>query len=131
MSPWARIMIGLVSAFGAICFALIGFFPGFALPAGAWPFYGLAAFWTIVALACLVPRSKPLTLRLIGAPVCGFFAVYAYSSFGTDSFPRALAGLGVLGLPGAYVTVLGRYPSWGRAAAAFNGSALAQDEVGP
>jgi hypothetical protein len=131
MSLWARITIGVVSAFAAVCFVLIGLFLGPELPNGPWPFYGLAAFWGIVAVACLVPRSKPLAVRLIGAAVCGAFAVYAGSSFGTDNFLPALAGFAVLGVPGAYVAISGRYPSWGRAAAAFNNSASGREKVGP
>jgi hypothetical protein len=131
VSAGARIAIGVVSAFAAACFVPIGYLLGPDLPAGAWPFYGLAAFWAIVASACLTPRSRPLTLRLIGAAVCGLSGVNAYSSFGTDDFPRALEGWIVFGLPSAYVAVLGGYPWWGHFAALFNGSTVPQDEASP
>lgn len=35
------------------------------------------------------------------------------------TLPKAIVGFLVFGLPAAYVAVFGRYPGWGRGAAAF------------
>jgi hypothetical protein len=109
---------GLIAA----AFAVLGALYGDYFPKGAWPFYGLAAFCTLISLACLAPRSRPVALRVIGVVVFGGFAAYVFSSYGKPDCWRALAAFGVFGLPAGYVAVTGKYPRWGKAAAAFGGS---------
>jgi hypothetical protein len=120
MSTGPRIFLGVVTSLIAVTFALLGVVAGTAgaeVAKGPWPFYGLAAFSTCIALACLVPRSRPVTLRLIGAAVFATYTVYLYQDFDKPKVWRAF--LCVFGLPAAYVAVMGKYPRWGKAAAAF------------
>ena len=130
MSPGARITIGVATAISAVLFVLTGIAFGKELPNGPWPLYGLGAFCGIVALACLVPRSRPVTLRIIGAAIFVIFAHYAYDSYGKDNFNRALVGFLVLGLPAGFVAITGGYPTWGRAAGAFTSAELEEDRTG-
>jgi hypothetical protein len=122
MSAGGRITLGVACSLIAIGFAVLGAASGDAFPKGPWPFYGLAAFCTSIALACLVPGCCPIVLRVIGAVVFVVFALILYSSFGEPNFRRTLTGFCVIGLPAGYVAVMGTYPRWSRFAAAFGSS---------
>lgn len=121
MSLGARIAIAAISLVCALMFVLTALDPS-GLPAGALVFYGLAAFCVIIAVACLFPKSHPITLRLIGALVCSAYIVYMVDSFQTQNFGRAAVGFLVWGLPSGYLAVAGKYPAWGTGAAGFNGA---------
>jgi hypothetical protein len=122
--------LAVACSLSAAGFAALGWLYGEYFPRGPWPFYGLAAFCALIALACLASASRPVTLRVVGAVVCGAFALYVYDSDGRPNFWRALAGFGVFGLPAGYVALTGKYPRWGKAAAAFGASPWSQEERG-
>jgi hypothetical protein len=120
--------LGVACSLIAVGFAVVAVLYGDYFPKGPWPFYGLAGFCTLIALACLVPVSRPFALRFIGAIVCGAFALYVYDSYGSPNFWRALAGFGVFGGPAGYLALRGKYPRWGKAAAAFGASPARQED---
>lgn len=119
MSKASQILLGVVFAGSALFFVWFGLANGAMMPNGAVPFYGLAAFCGVVALACLVQGSRPVALRIIGAVICLTFVCYAVAVVGGKDFYRALAGCFVIGLPCGYLAVTGRYPYWGQAGAVF------------
>lgn len=120
MSIGLRIAIGLVALLCAVGFLIMALDPS-GLPAGALAFYGMAAFFIVIAIACFFPKSHPITLRLMGAMIFCAYVAYAFGSFQTQNFGRAIVGLIVCGMPSGYLAVSGKYPSWGRGAEAFNG----------
>jgi hypothetical protein len=118
----ACVTIGVLAACAAICLAGLGLSQGPNLPNGTWPAFAAAGFWAVVAVACLAPRTRPVTLRVIGAAVFGFYAAYVVVSFDSKNVLLSLVslvGCTVFGIPSVYVLVRGRYPSWGLAARAF------------
>lgn len=119
MSSGARIALAIMTLFCAASFAAIGLISGDQLSAGAWPFYGISAFCVVIAVACLMPRSRPVTLRLIGSIIFLVYVCYFFDSLGDISILRAFSGFCVWGLPSGYLAIKGTYPSWGRASAAF------------
>lgn len=123
MSYGARLAIAITALVGGAAFLAIGLTHGSRLPAGAAPFYGMAFFCALVVVACMWRASRPLALRLIGAPVFLLYVANVYARLNTDELSWAITGFIVFGLPAAYVTVYGRYPPWGRFAAVFNGDA--------
>jgi hypothetical protein len=86
-------------------------------------------FCAIGCLACLVPASRPITLRLIGGTV--FLGCLGYvigmamdgpllaNSRGEPSLLNAFVAFTVIGLPCGYAAIRGRYPRWGRFAEVF------------
>jgi hypothetical protein len=84
-------------------------------------FQGLTLLCVIIAIACFVPKSHPLTLRVIGGVICGTYIFYVIDSLRTNREPgRAISGLICWGLPGGYLAIAGQYPTWGKGAAGFN-----------
>jgi hypothetical protein len=89
----------------------------------------LSAFSGLGAIACLVPASRPVTLRLVGGVV--FLACLGYmiemllrgpvlgKSRADQSLVNSIFALVAFGLPAGYVAIRGRYPSWGRHASSF------------
>jgi hypothetical protein len=89
----------------------------------------LSLFCLAGAAACLVPASRPITLRLVGGAV--FLAFLGYlihtglggplwsSSRSTPSLLGAIAAFSTFGLPGGYVAIKGQYPRWGKYFGAF------------
>lgn len=59
MSVGSRIAIGIVALVGAVSFLITAFDPG-GLPGGALVFYGMAAVFAIVAIACFFPKTHPI-----------------------------------------------------------------------
>jgi hypothetical protein len=121
MSRGACVFLGITTLLVGACFVLVGIISGAAFPVGAGPFYGLAALCAVIGLACLFPRSRPVTLRIVGAAMCGAYVWYAIDVWNKPIRPAdesnifaAIAGLIVFGLPGAYMSVTARYPRWGR-----------------
>src|SRR4051794_6191626 len=112
MSTGARVTLAVACSLIAVGFAVLAALYGDYFPKGPWPFYRLAGFCALIALACLAPASRPVALRVIGAVVCGAFALYVYKSDGGPNFWRALAGFGVFGMPAGYVALTGKYPRW-------------------
>ncbi len=106
---------------------------------------GLAVFCGLGAVACFSYASHPITIRIIGGTV--FAACLAYvvgealhdapappnlaragnlvanlvERRGRPSLANSIAFFVLVGLPCGYAAVAGRYPSWGRHAAAFGG----------
>ncbi|CAN5899520.1 hypothetical protein BH23PLA1_BH23PLA1_41020 [soil metagenome] len=119
MSTGARVVLAVFVLICAACFAAIGMISGDLLAAGAWPFYGLAVFCVVIALACLSRSSRPVTLRLIGLVIFLAYGFYIYDSLGDLNILRAIAGLCVWGLPSGYLAIRGIYPTWGKGSAAF------------
>ena len=118
MSFGARIVIAVVALVSAfMCFLAVLDTSG--LPAGPIVFYGLSAICGIVAIACLFPKSHSVTLRLIGIVIFGTYIFYAFDSFQTRNFVRAIIGFLVWGLSSGYLAIAGRYPSWGTAEKGF------------
>ena len=120
MSSEARVLIGLLTLVSALLFALIGVTLGGQLPAGGTPFYGMAAFCAVISLACFSNKSQPVTLRIIGAILCCSYFVYAVDSFGSSNFVIAVIGFIVIGVPGGYLMIVGKYPQWGEGSSAFS-----------
>jgi hypothetical protein len=92
-------------------------------------------FCGLIAVACLSTASQPITIRIIGGTVFLLSVLYivnqvlAFSSIGEElgnakvrSRPSILNSVGfmlLVGLPSGYAALKGRYPGWGRHAAAF------------
>ena len=120
MSKGACIAIGIASLAAGSCFIAVGATLGAAMPKGPLPFYVLGLFCCVVALACLLPGSRRVTLRIVGATICGAYVCYVLSELGNPikmgevNIIEAVAGFLVFGLPGGYLAVTGRYPVWGR-----------------
>ena len=120
MSKGSRIAIGIVALLCAAGFFMTALDPE-GLPMGAAGFYGISILFVIIAIACFFPQTHPFTLRIIGASIfCGYIA-YAYDSFQTQNFPRAVTGLILWGVPSGYLAIMGKYPSWGTASVGLNG----------
>jgi hypothetical protein len=119
MSFGSRLAIGIVAILGAIGFLKTALNPvGVSAPSIV--FHGMAALFTFVAIACFVPKSHPMTLRIIGSAIFFASASYVMSSFGTDNFGRAFQGFSSWGLASGYLAIVGKYPSWGKGAAGIN-----------
>ncbi len=121
MSSVARLTLGLVLLLSAVSFFLIGVTLGPQLPAGSWPFYGLAALCAIGAIACGWESSRPVTLRLVGGAIFLAYGWYVFDAWRGANAEEALVGFLVWGLPSGYMTFVGRYPKWGNWAHAFAG----------
>ena len=118
VSAGSRIIIAAISLVCAAGFFLTALDPS-GLPAGSHVFYGLAAFCVVVAIACLFPKSHPITLRMIGTIIFCIYVAYVGDSLHSHNLVRALVGLIVIGLPAGYLGIKGKYPSWGRFGQAF------------
>lgn len=123
MSRGARIALGIVLVAMALGFAAVGW-----LAAGVVEdrfqvgMAALAGFSAVGAMACLWAASRPVTVRLVGLVVFLAFAAYlvdALVSGPPEGRAEAAAGFVVLGVPAGFVAITGRYPRWGRHAAAF------------
>jgi len=119
MSQGARITIGFLALFATLMFWGFSRNPLLIERGTAWASYPLMAFSLVVAVACFVPRSHPITLRILGATVCLTFLLTCLNNVGDPSFGRLLGGLVVFGIPGGYVAITGKYPTWGKASRAF------------
>lgn len=119
MSKFSRVTIGTTLILCAVGFVAVAPLLGADSPKGALPFYGMAGFCVIAAMACFTPRGRVVTLRIVGATIAAAYGWYVVQSIGGDDFGRAVRGAIVIGLPAAFVAVTGGYPKWGRAAAAF------------
>jgi hypothetical protein len=120
MSPQAKVILGVVFALAAICFAFVGACFGLQMAAGSLPFYALALFCVIIVVACFSRGSRPVTLRIIGTVIFCVYVWCAVENLGRNNLVPALCGLVMTGLPCGYLMVTGRYPKWGEWSAAFN-----------
>ena len=121
MSRGASITLGVASLLIAVGFMAVPPTPGMSMS-------GLrlaGAFCALIALACLVPRSRPVTARLIAAVVLGLCVWYVYSMWNgpmtsgrrtQPSLVNAIAAFTFFGLPAAYVLLRGFVPRWHGAA---------------
>ena len=82
----------------------------------------LAAFAFCVSAACFFPSSRPITMRLIGVFLLfsGFMCLYlSVISPDKSTTIQALIFTTLLGAGGGWLTVTGKYPSWGAGGAYF------------
>ena len=135
MSQGARIFLGIAVLLIAAGFlALVPFMKDVSPQAGpAMAICGL--FCGVIAVACLATASQPVTIRIIGGTVFLLSALYiinqviTFSSIGDEiegtkmrSRPSIFNSVGfmlLVGLPSGYAALKGRYPVWGKHAAAF------------
>jgi hypothetical protein len=100
----------------------------------------MSAFSATASLAYVFPASRPIVLRLIGDTVFLAFLIYVISmmvsgtllgiSRGDMSLVNSIIAFLVFGLPAGYVAITGRYPRWGRHAAAFEATDHRHSEGG-
>ena len=119
MSKGARIAIGIVALIGAFGFWLTAQDTE-GLPSGPLMFYGLTAFFILIAIACFVPKSHPVTLRVIGSSIFVSYVWYVFDSIQNGNLRQALLGLVIWGVPSGYLAIFGTYPTSGSGAKAFN-----------
>jgi hypothetical protein len=131
MSKGACIILGI--AFGVLTLGFGGaamFISGLEEMRGvAKAMVAMGPFYAIGSLACVFPASRPIALRLIGGTVFLAFLIYLISmmvsgpllgnSRAAMSLVNSIIAFSVFGLPAGYVAITGRYPRWGRHAAAF------------
>jgi hypothetical protein len=131
MSKGSCIAIGITALACCIGFVYVGISLGPQCPYGATPFNVIAAFCGILSLACLVKSSRALTLRLLGAAVCGAYVwgvylfVTAQGHVAIADVIKVILGFAVFGLPAAYVAITGTYPKWGEHSKVFRRNATA------
>lgn len=128
MSKGSRWAIGTVALLGAVAFWLSAIV---SLAEGLQPWSAIlfdclmATFATAIGLACFLPRSHAITLRIIGALV-----FVALASLLVNDIQKANEGqeqlhwrrvilVAVFGLPALYVALFGAYPLWGRFSGVF------------
>jgi hypothetical protein len=133
MSRNCRDTIGVLALTGAVCLGLVGAADGRELPNGPWPAFAVAAFFLAMALACLIPKTQRVTLRLVGAGICaayaGTVASFDFAAIDPNNWFNVLlrfAGLFVYAIPSAYVAIWGRYPRWWPGAWFFDGPSPAR-----
>jgi hypothetical protein len=126
MSQGACIFLGSVTFLIGACFVATGIAADADLPSGPLPLYVIGGFCGIIALACFSRRSRPVTLRILGAALCAVYVWYVLGQWGkpvrlndTTNIFYAIGGLIAFGVPGAYLAITGRYPAWGRWSHAF------------
>ena len=73
-------------------------------------FWLVIIFIVLIAVACLIPRYRNLSLRIIGGTIFGCYRAYVVNSVGQEDLLRAIKGLIIFGLPGLYFAVFGNYP---------------------
>jgi apolipoprotein N-acyltransferase len=127
MSAGARVTLAIACTLIGASFAILAALSGDTFEGGPLPFYGLAALCALVALACLVPQTRPVTVRLIGGVVFASCAWLLYSHAEGD-MRGALAVFVVCGPPAGYAVVMGTNPPWGKGSVVFHGSPE-RDEV--
>jgi hypothetical protein len=127
MSAGARVTLAIACTLIAAAFAVLATFYGDVFEVGRPLLYGLAAFCALIPLACLVPQTRPVTVRLIRGAVFAVCACYVYSSYMDGGMPKALMCFIVFGLPAGYAAVMGSYPRWGKGAEAFRGSSRREE----
>ncbi len=119
MSLWARILIGMVSLLFGISFLMTAIDPNGIIENDIIA-YGMSAFCFVIATACFFEQSRPITLRLIGLIIFIASISYVINSFQSQNFPQAIICFLVWGIPSGYITIMGKYPSWGKATQVFN-----------
>lgn len=96
-----------------------------------WAMGGFCAFCVLITLVCLAPKTRPVTVRLIGATIFAACGGYVYSQICAAISSGPLSALSLLeitlalvafGLPAGHATITGRYPKWGIEADVFNRS---------
>lgn len=147
MSPVLRLILG--AALILIAAGFLALTPVFAGAGDAFPpqtayvLGGLAVFCGLGALACFSRASHPITIRIIGGTLFAACLAYVVSEAlgeapappkparsgnpvveillrrGRPSLANSIAFFVLVGLPAGYAAVAGRYPTWGRHAAAF------------
>jgi hypothetical protein len=121
-------LLVIALGFAAIAMWASGMESARAMANGMWI---MAAFSTVGALACLLPGSRPVALRLLGGTVflvCLGYVVAmlvsgpVWQAARRPSLASAIVCFSIFGLPAGYVAITGQYPRWGRHSAAFEGS---------
>ena len=130
MSRGAAITLGVACTLCGVAFLLV---PGMGVGASVIGMYLIASFCFLIAVACLIPHSRPVTVRIIAAIVLATCTWYVWDVRGAPWWPtkpgqpslgRALLAFLVFGLPAGYVTIRGAYPWWGRVAQAFGAESI-------
>lgn len=149
MSSVPRLILGV--ALILIAAGFLALVPVFAGAGEAFPpqttyiLGGLAVFCGLGGLACFSRASHPIAIRVIGGTVFAACLAYVVGEAlhdappppkpagpgnpvaeivlrrGRPSLANSIAFFVLVGLPAGYAAVAGRYPSWGRHAAAFGG----------
>ncbi|MGD1919600.1 MAG: hypothetical protein ACFCAD_12340 [Pleurocapsa sp.] len=83
-------------------------------------FWLVAIFIVLIAIACLIPRLRNISLRLIGGTIFGSYAVSFIASFPTDNLFKAIVVFIIWALPGLYLAIYGTYPDWAIYSQVFN-----------
>ena len=120
MSFGSRLVIALVSLVCALMFWLTALDTS-GLPAGPIVFYGMAFICVIIAIACLLPKSHPITLRIIGITIFSIYALYVADSRTPKTLIQAFMGFLTFGMPSGYLAIFGTYPTWGKFVDVFQG----------
>jgi uncharacterized membrane protein YjdF len=121
-------LLVIALGFAAIAMWTSGMEGARAMVGGMWT---MAAFSAVGALACLLPGSRPVALRLLGGTV--FFVCLGYvvamlvsgplwQESRRPSLVSSIVCFSIFGLPAGYLAIAGRYPHWGKHSAAFEGS---------
>lgn len=131
MSRSMSILLGITLAILAVGFAGVAWFSmGLEqMRAATLVLPILCLFCLAGAMACLVPASRPVTLRVVGGAV--FLACLGYliamalggplwsGTRSTPSLVKAFAAFSAFGMPGGYVALKGEFPRWGKYHRAF------------
>jgi tellurite resistance protein TehA-like permease len=123
MSKGFRIVIAIFALLGFTCFSPIGVLaltmedPNYLQGLG---FFGMGCFWLTVAILCLFPRTRPVTLRIIGFVILALCIAFLMTGPSGEDLYRAIGALIIFGLPSAWILVTGKYPLWGADAEAFS-----------
>ncbi len=121
MSATACWIIAAVGAVCAVSFAAVAIIvpPGAMNRAGLWM---IAAFCSLIALACFESRVRMMAIRLLGASVCAVYVCYIISEIGhplpslrtyrksDTNLVNALLGFIVFGVPGGCIALSGLLP---------------------
>jgi hypothetical protein len=126
MSKGSRIAIGSVALLFTPVVGLMVYITWQVEPLGeVVPYLLLELFCVAIALACLVPGTQPVTVRIVAGLIFLLVAATLTEKIrkawaGEDhDLGRFLVGGAIIGLPALYMTIFGVYPTWGRHSSVF------------
>lgn len=121
MSAGSRIAIGLVALLGAVGFFLTARDPSGLPSEDPFLFYGLAAAFVVIAIACFFPKSHPVTLRLIGGLIFVAGITNVILSFSSGGLLTSIVGLIIWGPLSVYLMIKGKLSVSGSGSEDTNG----------